>query len=183
MIRKIILFFRERKQAFKNIWGVSPMSVNKTRTVIVNDAKSINPETSKNTKSTVVEDTKSNTPEVIRANSISPGNVEHKISAASLGDDRNNDLDDTLEDTFDKGKFSMLQSPSLEGFSRLAGTPETAIQQENPAVLNTEMKKVRFNSGENRAKYLTPDFEVCLRIYLTKCKNQYHCKQNRSCMH
>ena len=141
------------------------MSVNKTRTIINKDAKSTNADIIKNTKSIVEEDIKSNTREVIRANSISPGNIEYKVLAASLGDDRNNDLDDTLDDTFDKDKGSKIQSPSLEGFSRLAGTPETNIQQDNPGVLNTEMKKVRFNSGENRAKYLTPDFEVCLRIY------------------
>ena len=54
----------------------------------------------------------------------------------------------------------ILNTPSLVGLKPLAITPATNKNGPDTSVLNTEMKKVRFNSGENKSKYLTPDTEV-----------------------
>ena len=172
--------YRERKESFKKLWGVSPMSVNKTRTVINKDtmssstlgedAKSIS-KLGEDAKSTNCAETcneaTSNTPELSRDDSAL-GNIDYKISTESVGAAR---YDESLDDTMEETIHSIPQTPSLEGFRRLSGTPDANINvatpEENrvgqdPAILNTEMKRVRFNSGENKSKYLTPDCEVII---------------------
>ena len=124
------------------------MSINKTRTAI--------------TKPAAITET---TPEVTRAKSPT-NSITNKISQFDLNS-RSFD-DDSLNDTVENKNYSLLNTPSLQGLRPLSDTPEidesvatSNVENENQGgLLNTEMKKVRFNSGENKAKYLTPDSEV-----------------------
>eukprot|EP00088_Acartia_fossae_P055299 TRINITY_DN6418_c0_g1_i1.p1 TRINITY_DN6418_c0_g1~~TRINITY_DN6418_c0_g1_i1.p1 ORF type:complete len:768 (+),score=204.30 TRINITY_DN6418_c0_g1_i1:34-2337(+) len=144
---------RERKQSFKDLWGVSPMSINKTRTIITKPAP-ITTET---------------TPEVTRAQSPK-SSITNKISQFDLNS-RSFD-DDSLNDTVENKNDSLLNTPSLQGLRPLSDTPDiendattSSVENENQGgLMNTEMKKVRFNSGENKAKYLTPDSEVTFKL-------------------
>lgn len=128
---------RQRKQKFKEVWGVSPMRVQKTRTVIEKQQRYIEPKelaTKQPTSVIIDEDITFNIPTL-----------------------NNHDQPTDIKE------YAILNTPSLVGLKPLAGTPATNKNGPDTSVLNTEMKKVRFNSGENKSKFLTPDTELLAR--------------------
>jgi len=134
---------RQRKQKFKDIWGVSPMSIHKTRTVIDKQQRYVEPQQ-------------------LAAKQFTSVHIDDEITFSIATNNHVDNHDELTESTVKD--YSILNTPSLVGLKPLAVTP-AALKKKSPDMnlLNTEMKKVRFNSGENKSKYLTPDTELSAR--------------------
>ncbi|XP_023344238.1 uncharacterized protein LOC111713575 isoform X3 [Eurytemora carolleeae] len=127
---ELFLKIRERKKAFKEIWGVSPMRINTKRTVIPKHSESTEPNF---TKSLLTES------EDRSASGAIPSDSFHSSPTSSTPSVNNI-----------KSKASVAApAPATD-----AETPGTDAV--TPA-MQAEIRKVRFQSGENQHRLLTPD--------------------------